>query len=252
MNNRTIFVSFFILTILFYACSTNEKKSENIVVDSIPIISKIDSVRTPSENIKEEETGKQEISIRFQEIEIIFDSLMVWDNKKEFFETLKNIKKDSVYLWLDIGGYVENETFTVKPSKDISIIKVEQSFQTSMTIQEEGPHTDLLDWKHYVSDWKIIKASESGTYVCLSYSEEDSQRFPKVTLEEVKKAVFSTEKEMEWLKTEKGKEWLKFLDDDYPYGTVMISHYFIKVTAVNNITGEKISKILIFEVPMGC
>jgi hypothetical protein len=251
MNNRTIFVSFFILTILFYACSTNEKKSENIVVDSIPIISKNDSVKTQSKNT-EEEIGNKELSIQFQEFELVFDSLMVWDNKKEFFETLKNIKKDSVYLWLDIGGYVENETFIIKPSKNISIIKVEQSFQTSMTIEEEGSHTDLLDWKHYVSDWKIIKASKSGKYVCLSYSEEDSQRFPKVTLEEVKKAVFNTEKEMEWLKTEKGKKWLNYLDDDYPYGTIMISHYFIRVTAVNNVTGEKISKILIFEVPMGC
>jgi len=39
-------------------------------------------------------------------------------------------------------------------------IKLYQSFENSITIINEGPHCDLVKWKHYNSEWKELKTKK--------------------------------------------------------------------------------------------
>jgi hypothetical protein len=112
-----------------------------------------------------------------------------------------------------------------------------------MSIQGEEPHLDLTNWKHYQSGWKPVSKISNNKYRCLSYTESEQTRFPEVTLEDVK---------LEIAETENYKEWLSYLDNKYPFGSVMVSNYFIKISGVNKKTGKKIIKTIVFEMAMGC
>jgi len=125
----------------------------------------------------------------------------------------------------------------------LSDVKVEQSYMTSMSIQGEGPHLDLIGWKHYQSEWKPVTKIDNDRYKCLSYSESEQTQFPEVTLEEVKHEI---------METKNHKEWLSYLDKKYPFGSVMISHYFIRISGFNKRTGKKIIKNVMFVMAMGC
>ncbi len=231
---RLIF-SFFILSFTL-CCNETKPVSQKALADTYSI--------TKTQTIKKNIDSSQVLHLKFAEIEVIFDSLKLWDYEKDDVGQLQNINGDSITVFIDLGDDLQQQTFSLKYSKIINDIKIEQSYMTSMSIQGEGPHLDLIDWKHYQSDWKTInKISNDNNYKCLSYSESEQTLFPEVTLEDVKNEI---------IETENHKEWLSYLDNKYPFGTVMISHYFIKISGIDKKTGKKILKTIIFEMAMGC
>lgn len=64
-------------------------------------------------------------------------------------------------------------------------LRVEQCYETSISVQDEGPHLDLVNWKHYVSDWVVIPSIKSGGFRSRVISKEESKRFPDVDLSSV-------------------------------------------------------------------
>ncbi len=110
----------------------------------------------------------------------------------------------------------------------------------------EGPHCDLTDWKHFYSDWKSLQTNKKGQFICNKYSEKDYEKFPEISIEDLKQKV----------KEQCGEEWFNLLDKvkiptEYPSG-VSISRYFLRITGQDKNKGETVTKLIIIETPMGC
>ena len=66
------------------------------------------------------------------------------------------------------------------------MFKIEQRYETSLTIMNEGPHIDLLDWKHYISERKELETGDGLTFLS---KEVSSEEFPEVSQTEIVKTV---------------------------------------------------------------
>jgi hypothetical protein len=123
--------------------------------------------------------------------------------------------------------------------------KIEQQFETSLTVSNEGPHLDLTDWKHYRSGWREIKKLQSNKFLTLKVSDKDSIRFPDVKMQEVRREVARL----------RGNEWSKLVaqartvNDPPLYVGVSKISLRIKVREAGQ---WKVIKRLDFNVPMGC
>lgn len=147
---------------------------------------------------------------------------------------------------LDLGNSIENQIIALHPYRnDSREFKIEQQFETSMSISDEGPHLDLTDWKHYTSDWQEIKRLEGNRFLTPKISESDYQRFPKVTSKEIYNAV------LKW----SGKRWAnharscKTANDGACL--VSVSRISFRIKAKENGRWNIIHNINVF-VPMGC
>jgi hypothetical protein len=62
-----------------------------------------------------------------------------------------------------------------------------------MSIAAEGPHLDLVDWRHFDSPWIPLDSLDGKRFRTLESDQMDSSRFPSTTtseiLEEVRKHV---------------------------------------------------------------
>jgi hypothetical protein len=147
---------------------------------------------------------------------------------------------------LDLSHSIENQIIALHPyPNDSREFKVEQQFETSMSVSEEGPHLDLTDWKHYISDWQEIKRLEGNRFLTSKISESDYERFPKVTSKEIYEAVLKRG----------GKRLADYArscktSNDAPC-LVGISRISFRIKAKENGKWNVIHKINVF-IPMGC
>lgn len=177
---------------------------------------------------------------------------------------LEDLSADPVAIDLDLGEGIEDQLIILRAYEGESReFKIEQQFETSMTVSGEGPHLDLLDWKHYTSEWEEIKMIERNVFLTSKISESESQKFPKVTWKELYNAVMKADRKLyadyyESAGTEDDpadSKWLKLVrqcksPQDNPCA-VSVSKIRFRIKAKE---GErwKIIKRLEFNLPMGC
>ncbi len=181
----------------------------------------------------------QTAKIQFQNFTLEIEEMELWEQSKILDRTfLTDAEVD-----IELGETLEATTIQVIRSK-LTQIKIEMRFETSITIMNEGPHCDLIDWKHYTSDWTDLTSLGSNLFKAKSYSKQEWEKFPNVTVEEIVKVV---EKQCSgWgdlARTIKSP-------NEYPSG-VGVSRYFLRISGIDN-SGKKITRILTFNVPMGC
>ena len=92
----------------------------------------------------------------------------------------------------------------------------------------------------------MLKSNKIGQFVCDSRSEKDWGKFPTIRISELKEIV----------KEQCGKEWYNLiskvkLPTDYP-SAVGVSRYFLRLTGQRKDNGQTVTKLIIFEVSMGC
>lgn len=180
--------------------------------------------------------------------ELKFDSLTVYLDSLEFYiDTTKKLK-DTVVFDLELGSSLAAHYFQVMAQCDSCNVMVLQQFETSLTVQNEGPHCDLLDWKHYFSEPDtLILVDSSGIFQFKnSYLDSLNNSFPEVRKKELMRAI----------KEHCGEDWVEFSKDaenvySYPFG-VSISKEIVKILILNKNNEVIREKILIFLVPMGC
>lgn len=92
---------------------------------------------------------------------------------------------DTTRLQIEVGAPLAWRIVLFPPDPAMRL-RVEQQFETSMAIGDEGPHLDLLRWKHHVSEWTPLAAVAP-----LQFASEEarSDSFPVVTREELEAAV---------------------------------------------------------------
>lgn len=184
---------------------------------------------------------KKRVKISFDEFVVIIDSLNAYP-LKETHQT----EQDTVSMAIELGETPENKIIRVKHLQDYSKIEIFQKHENSITIMDEGPHCDLVNWKHYSSSWKPLKSiSKYKKFKTNAYLKKDWNTFIDINLEDLKAAVKNT----------CGDRWANLIKDaqsisDYPIG-ISISKIYLRVV-MTDLDGDKIEKIIAFEVPMGC
>jgi hypothetical protein len=174
---------------------------------------------------------------------------------------LEDMPGDPVTVDLDLAESIEDQLIILHTYPGESWeFKVEQQFETSLTIMDEGPHLDLLDWKHYTSAWKEIKMVERNKFLTSEINESESSKFPKVTSREIQRAVGGADKKLYADYTESaddpvGEKWANTARQcksslDYPC-TVSVSKIRFRIM-VKEGDRWKIIKRMEFNVPMGC
>lgn len=177
------------------------------------------------------------LQIKFEEFSIIISRFVAEDEEG----LLDKIQQDSVIVWGALAESIEGQTIKFSGYEQTEDLKIEQCYQTSVTIMDEGPHCDLLDWKHYTSPWKTLRQTEAGLFRCLRYTLKEHEKFPEASTAELKDAV----------KEHCGEEWSEVVKHplEYPAG-VGISTYFLRISGKKE--GASFVKIIAIESPLGC
>lgn len=180
-------------------------------------------------------------TINFADLSVQISRLIVYDESGVLGNTITD---DSVNLSIELGEGIEGEQIFVSSDQLVNI-NVEQRYETSVKASAEGPHCDLIDWKHFTSPWNSLESPAANYFTAEIYTPEMTQQFPPVSIDELKK---ETERMCEgWGDVVKDATSLY----DYPF-SIGISRIWLRVTGERVDTGEKAEKIIAFEVPMGC
>jgi hypothetical protein len=240
MRSLKIMFAFLVLT-LFGSCDNTSKTGS----DSVDNSAEADTLEMPEQSaetvdIEEGEAGSI-TTLNFKDFSVSIDHLLVSEGEK----VRANDQVDTVRISAELGETIEGQLITVSTDL-LEEIKIEQRYETSMTIMNEGAHCDLTDWKHYDSNWKSLPMNKSGKYECAKYAPKDYEKFPKVSEVELKQYVLD----------HCGEEWFEQVkkikkQTDYPVG-VSVSRYFLKITGIRKDNGKTVQKIIVVEVPMGC
>lgn len=141
-------------------------------------------------------------------------------------------------------------------SETLSEASVSYRLETSISISAEGPHCDLIHWKHGATPWKKMEPVvefklEELKYTRFKFEEEpyklyDSLPFPVTNMNMIKSAV----------RKSCGSDWADHMSTcktpyDYPCN-VNISNYIFRVSYESAPTGETVYHYLKIPVPMGC
>ena len=179
------------------------------------------------------------LNISLKDFNVTFDSITI---TPDYIMSIEN-KGDTTFVSLELGDSPEGQILKINNS-DVKILNIYQKYETSVTIMDEGPHFDLLNWKHYFSDWQEINRIQNNTFKSVNYSEELHEKFPQIDINSFK----------EYVKRNVGNSWYKLITtvksvNEYPCA-VDINRIIYKITYT--IEGKLKEKYLIFEIPMGC
>jgi len=211
--NRIKYIFIFSTLILTTSCGNKNSQNDKITIKDTILTNVVSDSLFQRENNSENQGGDNSTTtIKFKEITLKIIKFIAYDEENK----LSKIQKDTVIIIADLGEIIEKQNIKI----ETTILENEQSYETSITIMDEGPHCDLTEWKHYTSDWKPLDQINSQ-YVCLSYSEKETEKFPQTTLEELKAEV----------KSKCGDKWAKHIENvtsltEYPCG-IGISRYFL-------------------------
>ena len=245
MNNQNLkTLTFILLCCTIQSCSNSHsnQKEENSSKPKSTLIGQADStLENLSLGKSQEDSIGSPVNLKYKELSLSIINFFVSDEEKK----LNQIQQDTVYLFPELGESIEGKIISISTEQLINL-KIEQRFETSVTIMGDGPFCDLDEWKHYYSEWKILKTNKMGQFVCNSYALEDRNKFPKIQLSELKEIV----------KKKCGNEYYKKISEikslnDYP-SIVGISRHFLRISGKRIDNGTIINKLIILLEPIGC
>jgi hypothetical protein len=193
-----------------------------------------------------DDDGPREIS-RVPPEHLAAIEIVRFDPEFEIDETrIENLSAEPVDFDLELDHSIENQIIALHAfPNDAREFKVEQRFETSMSVSDEGPHLDLTEWKHFASGWKEIKSLGGNKFLTSKIPESDRSAFPKVGRDEIYEAVlkYGDKKWADYARTCKSP-------NDGPC-SVAVSRISFRVKAKENGKWKTIHEMNVF-VPMGC
>lgn len=186
--------------------------------------------------MKDNAASQKRQKIRFDELSLVLIGMDFEDD---------NIDADSAILYSALGSEVEGRKMFID-TEGIDSLTVEQAYVTSVTIQGEGPHCDLLDWRHFYSGYKEAMSLSDDTFLINTYSENERMMFPKVSINELKTYVRKNcgSACYESIRTIKSVMELPL--------TVMITRYYIRIKGVKKHSRKRFQKKIIINQALGC
>lgn len=208
-----------------------------VYVDSAVQIDRADEAKDP-----EYEEPRTDVILRFEHVSLAVEFGELWNDEGYFDKT----HEDSIVVKFGLSGQMFGQRYALRLDSSIQKIEIFQNYETSLTVMNEGPHMDLTDWKHYVSDWEELVIADGG-FQTAEYTDADFEVFLDVTTDEIVQAIKD-------LYPNAG-DWVEIAErcqgpQGYPCG-VSISRITVKLvlTYTSEITVER---FIVFEVPMGC
>jgi len=171
------------------------------------------------------------------------------DDKAEFkYRTLKlSSDKTVVVDDIDVPEYVDGQEITIRGSDPSARFWISERYRTSMTVMGEGPHLDLVDWRHFDSEWIPLERIADRKFRTLASERMDGDKFPGATQAEIMAAV-----------RKRAGDWPEAIElakkcrapNEYPCGVSVSSVFF----RVEMLVGDQWTNVGVVEVqiPMGC
>lgn len=97
-------------------------------------------------------------------------------------------KNSTTTIELELGEDINDQEVSLSGDTG-SEYRILQRYQTSMTISAEGPHLDLLDWRHFDSAWIPLQQFDTHRFRTLASNQMDETKFPPTTKAEIISAV---------------------------------------------------------------
>jgi hypothetical protein len=190
-----------------------------------------------------EDRIEKPLKVAFEEFTILIENLGA--NSKEI--QLNDDNNDEKAYLIELGETLYEKNLKVKHHQEYRSIQVFQRHQNTISIANEGPHCDLVDYKHFTSRWKPLKMypGSGNIYKTLNFSPKEYELFIIVKMEELQAHV----------KEHCGDQWYTMIENvssikDAPY-QVGVNQIHLRIV-MTDIDGYKTEKIIIFELPMGC
>lgn len=98
---------------------------------------------------------------------------------------IKLNKKRSAVVDLDLAVSIYGHEITLNFPDNSAQYRVLQRYRTSMSISAEGPHLDLVDWRHFDSQWITLRSIGPKRFRMLADEEIDEEKFPPTTKSEI-------------------------------------------------------------------
>lgn len=179
--------------------------------------------------------------VTFDNMKVSFHDMDVMEDK----DLQRKRMKDSTIFYGELGVTPEDKIISIKALEHYSKLEIYQAYRTSLSISNEGPHCDLINWKHYYSNWTPLEVIDENTFKSKNYSPEQASKFIDFAIEDMKKAV----------KDSCGEEWVKLINTLDPMegccSGIGIDKICFKVILTSP-NGKRSEKIIAFDIPMGC
>ena len=163
------------------------------------------------------------------------------------YRSVKLSKKLAVLNDLDISDEIYGKEITIVGGDKSARYRIFERYRTSMTVMGEGPHLDLIDWRHFDSEWIELNQLADRKFKTLAYEQMDTSKFPPVTKSELISAV--GKRASDWPQIVKLAKTCGNPNDD-PCSVSDSSLYF----RIEKLVGDRWTTVGIVEVliPMGC
>jgi len=243
--------SYLLLSFLLFACSSESESSdrsetdkanfEEEVVEMDEVI-EVTEIEENPEVLLQESMLENGTLVHLDGLSFGIDTLDVWNQGGEKEFRLEGYDTVQIYLGLAWGiGDRDLHLFY----EHIENLKIYQSYETSITIMNEGPHCDLTEWKHYKSKWSLLKLGDKMVRTN-AYEEKDYEKFIEVDMNELAEAA----------REHCGDFWAEHVSEstsptDYPSG-VTISRTFLKFEYNFVDDPATVVNYVCFNHPMGC
>lgn len=214
--------------------------------------------KSSSENIESEiitETDDTIAEIGIREVQSVPDDP---DSSYEKFDVEK--KNEFDFSWVptesDLFLIILEEDEIIFNSYTLKEVNVSYRIETSITVMDEGPHCDLINWKHGATSWEKLEQIPEYNLEELNYThfefkinprtKEGTLPFPTVEMDEIKQAV----------KNSCGSVWSDLLNNAKTHYespcAVGISAYIFRVEIIQPEGKKNSYKYLKIPVDMGC
>ena len=103
--------------------------------------------------------------------------------------TVKLSKDPVVVEDLDVPEYIDGQEISIVGGDKSAQFRISERYRTTMTVMGEGPHLDLVDWRHFDSEWIPLDQLDQRRFRTLASEKMDASKFPPTTQAELISAV---------------------------------------------------------------
>lgn len=160
---------------------------------------------------------------------------------------LKLARHGTTIVFLDLGEDLNDSEVTLYFRDSPTKYRILQRYRATMSISAEGPHLDLIDWRHFDSLWHLLNNTGLNRFRTLCADQMDVE-FPKTSQADIIKEV----------RRRVGNDWPVFLELAKSCGGpndgacyVGISSMYLKIQKQ---VGDRWidAGFVEFQIPMGC
>ena len=235
------FIVAFPLFLCITSC-TEQMESQKNTYESVDIIKQelIQAEENKEDNSFEPDVNIGSITIECLDFDFTISHTSIYEDR-----VIDIQDRITIESFLDLGEYLDSATIEIH-HPGLYNFDIFQMHENILSISNEGPYCDVVNWKHYYSDWIAIKKLNNYDFVAETYSEEDYSRFSDADINDLEQTVLDN----------CGEEWAERVVDvksfnEYPCSVGLHKIYF-KIVLTNE-QGELYTQQFIkFELPLGC